>query len=157
LLDLAIHDFDWLRWTFGPVVRVHARHTAPLHGRLGSYVLAVLRHQNRVISHVEGCWGHELPFRTRVEVAGDKGALDYDSGQPIALELHVDDRRSNRPPVLLPETPLAESPYQSQDAHFIDSVRRRAPPSISPGDAFEALRISLACLSSARTGAAVCL
>jgi UDP-N-acetylglucosamine 3-dehydrogenase len=157
LLDLTIHDFDWLRWTFGPVVRVHARQTAPLRGKLASYVLAVLRHENGVISHVEGYWGHELPFRTRVEVAGDKGALDYDSVHPIAVELYQGDHRSDRAPVVLPESPLGESPYRSQDAHFIDCIRRRARPVLVPGDAFEALRISLACLSSARTGEAVCL
>src|SRR5262245_58305497 len=50
LLDLVIHDFDWLLWTFGPIVRVHARQTAARGGELASYALAVLRHASGVIS-----------------------------------------------------------------------------------------------------------
>ena len=151
LLDLVIHDFDWLRWTFGPVARVHARHTALRRGELASYALAVLRHANGAISHVEGSWGHELPFRTRVEIAGDKGALEYDSSRPV-LELHQVQGRSARAGVVVPESPVRVSPYRLQDEHFIDCVRRHAAPIPAPADALEALRISLACLSSARTG-----
>jgi predicted dehydrogenase len=155
LLDLVIHDFDWLRWTFGPVARVHARHTAPRRGELASYALAVLRHANGVISHVEGSWGHELPFRTRVEIAGDRGALEYDSSRPV-LELHQLQGRSARGGVVVPESPVRQSPYRLQDEHFIDCVRRHVAPVPAPADALEALRISLACLSSARTGEVVC-
>ena len=156
LLDLVIHDFDWLLWTFGPVVRAHARQTAPRAGSLASYALAVLRHESGVISHVEGFWGHELAFRTRVDVAGDKGALEYDSLHPVAVELHRAGPSSARPGVVLPESPLARGPFRLEDEHFIDCVRRRAAPDPSAGDALRALRVSLACLASARTGEVVC-
>jgi predicted dehydrogenase len=155
LLDLVIHDFDWLVWTFGPVVRVHARQTATRAGELSSYALAVLRHASGVISHVEGFWGHELPFRTRVEVAGDKGALEYDSLHPVAVELHRAAGPSARAGVVIPESPLAKGPYVVEDEHFVDCVRRRARPDPSPADALDALRVSLACLASARTGKVV--
>jgi predicted dehydrogenase len=157
LLDLVIHDFDWLLWTFGPVVRVHARQTAVRGGELASYALAVLRHASGVISHVEGFWGHELPFRTRVEVAGDKGALEYDSLRPVAIELHrTEGSKADRAPVVIPESPLAKGPYLLQDEHFVDCVRRRASPDPSPAEALAALRVSLACLASARTGEVLC-
>jgi predicted dehydrogenase len=157
LLDLVIHDFDWLVWTFGPISRVHARQTAQRSGVLASYALAVLRHASGVISHVEGFWGHELPFRTRVEVAGDKGALEYDSLHPVAVELHRSEGPSKRAGVVIPESPLARGPYRLEDEHFVDCVRRRAAPDPSPTDALAALRVSLACLASARTGEVVCL
>jgi predicted dehydrogenase len=152
LLDLVIHDFDWLAWTFGPVRRAHARQAAAGSGELASYGLAVLRHASGVISHVEGFWGHELAFRTRVELAGDKAALEYDSARAAAVELHAASGREARARVVLPESPLARSPYQLEDEHFVDCVRRRVAPAISPDEALHALRIGLACLSSARTG-----
>jgi predicted dehydrogenase len=157
LLDLVIHDFDWLVWTFGPVLRVHARQTTPRAGKLSAYALAVLRHASGVISHVEGFWGHELPFRTRVEVAGDKGALEYDSLHPVPVELHRVDKSSARSGVVLPESPLARGPFLLENEHFVDCVRRRVAPDPSPADALAALRVSLACLSSARTGEVVTL
>ncbi len=157
LVDLLIHDFDWLRWTFGPVVRVHARHTPARKDRLSAYVLAILRHQSGVISHVEGYWGHELPFQTRVEIAADKGALHYDSLHPAAVELHRGERRSDRAAILLPESPVAPSPYCAEDQHFVDCLRQKSKPALLPGDALEALRISLACLASVRKGEAICL
>jgi len=156
LVDLLIHDFDWLRWTFGPVTRVHARHTGARKGPPASYVLVLLRHESGVISHVEGYWGHELPFQTRVEIAGDEGALHYDSLHPVAVELHRGEHRSERAPILLPESPVVPSPYCVEDQHFIDCVRRTAEPVLKPGDALEALRISLACLASVRTGEPTC-
>jgi predicted dehydrogenase len=154
LLDLVIHDFDWLRWTFGPVTRVYARH-ATTRGELASYALAVLRHESGVISHVEGYWGHELAFRTKVELAGDRGAIEYDSGD-APLAIHRPDGQVSRAPVVLPESPLEESPYLLQDRSFIDCVRRRTPSDPAPEDALEALRISLACVASARTGNVAC-
>jgi predicted dehydrogenase len=156
LVDLLIHDFDWLRWTLGPVVRVHARHTGLRKGRPAVYVLAVLRHESGAISHVEGYWGHELPFRTQVEIAGDRGALHYDSLHPVAVELHRGEDRPERAPILLPESPVKPSPYFVEDQHFIDCLRGRAEPFLLPGDALEALRISVACLASVRTGEPTC-
>jgi len=83
LLDLVIHDFDWLRWTFGKVQRVYAR----THYRLGNrtkgpplaYTLTVLRFARGSMAHVEGFWGHDLPFRVKVELAGSKALAEYDS------------------------------------------------------------------------------
>jgi predicted dehydrogenase len=130
LVDLVIHDFDWLRWTFGPVKRVRARHAGP-RGKLASHAHAVLRHESGVSSHVEGYWRPELPFRTTALLAGSRGAIEYDSAR-ASIEI--------------------ENPYVLQDRAFIDCVRSRSTPDPTPEDALEALRISLACLASARTG-----
>jgi predicted dehydrogenase len=57
--------------------------------------------------------------------------------------------------VAVPESPLAKNPYLAEAEHFIDCVRGNRAPEIPPEEAYEALRISLACLDSARTGKAV--
>ena len=76
LLDLVIHDFDWLRWTFGPVQRVHARVSYGLKPVPQAYTLTLLRLAAGPLAHVEGFWGHDLPFRVGVEIAGSKGMAE---------------------------------------------------------------------------------
>jgi UDP-N-acetylglucosamine 3-dehydrogenase len=152
LLDLVIHDFDWLRWTFGPVVRVFARASQPTPHRPQAATLTLLRHASGPIAHVEGTWGHDLPFRVTAEVAGSRAVADYDSLHPPVLAVHAPARRNGRPKVAVPESPLAESPYRAQDRHFLDCVRTGADPDVSPDDALQALRISLAAIQSLRTG-----
>jgi UDP-N-acetylglucosamine 3-dehydrogenase len=72
LLDLVIHDFDYLRWTLGEVERVYAR------GMLGheynrlDYVLVTLRFESGAIAHVEGHWGYPGPFNYSIEVARER-------------------------------------------------------------------------------------
>jgi predicted dehydrogenase len=155
LLDLVIHDFDWLRWTFGPVERVHARAAAPSKGLPQAYTLTLLRFKRGPIAHVEGFWGHDLPFRVTVELAGSKGLASYDSSNPVALSLHQAGARPGLPAVAVPESPVAISPYQAEDEHFIASIRNNTEPAVTGEDAYEAMRIGLAALTSARTGKAV--
>jgi UDP-N-acetylglucosamine 3-dehydrogenase len=57
LLDLVIHDFDYLRWTLG------------------------------AIAHVEGHWGYPGPFNYSIEVAGSDALLTVDSTEPASLQL----------------------------------------------------------------------
>ena len=169
MLDLVIHDFDWLRWTFGPVDRVHTRAAPPSAGasRLESgrraaaalqpqaYTLTLLRFKRGPIAHVEGFWGHDLPFRVTVELAGSKSLAAYDSTSPVALSTHTVGSRPGLPAVAVPESPMAVSPYQAEDEHFIAAIRNDTPPAVTGEDAFEAIRIGLAALASARSGKAV--
>jgi predicted dehydrogenase len=89
-------------------------------------------------------------------VAGDKGALEYDSLHPVPVELHRSEGASARAGVVIPESPLAKGPYLLQAEHFVDCVTRRRAPDPSPVQALGALRVSLACLASARTGEVLC-
>ncbi len=155
LLDLVIHDFDWLRWTFGPVDRVFAR-VAP-HGRnpAQAHTLTLVRHRSGLIAHVEGAWGHGLPFRATAELAGSKGLAEFDSARFHSVEVRVAGARPGLPSVAVPDSALVDSPYRRQDAHFLECVRTGAAPAVSPEDAVAALDLSLAAIRSARTGQAV--
>ncbi len=155
LLDLVIHDFDWLRWTFGPIDRVFARQAPRGRNPRQSFALALIRHRSGPIAHVEGAWGHGLPFRVTAEIAGSKGLAEFDSLHPAALEVHAPARPGEVVRVAVPRSPLAESPYRAQDLHFLECIRTGAAPLVSPDDALAALKVSLAALRSARTGKAV--
>jgi predicted dehydrogenase len=76
ILDMGVHDFDWLRWCLGPVERVSAL-TSP--ANLGQAAMVVLAHVSGAISVVELSWMDPEGFATTVEVSGPKGLVRHDS------------------------------------------------------------------------------
>ncbi|HZT43849.1 MAG TPA: Gfo/Idh/MocA family oxidoreductase [Chthonomonadaceae bacterium] len=159
ILDLIIHDFDWLRWTFGEVERVYA---CGLNGRqlpAFDYGLVTLRFTSGAICHVEGTWADPGGFKVGIEIAGDAGLLEYNfnqpSGTPFRMALYGGD--GPRANVVVPESPTDYNPYQAELQHFIDSLEQGVKPSISPQDGLEAVRIGLAAIESIETGKPVTL
>jgi predicted dehydrogenase len=151
LLDLVIHDFDFLHWTLGEVERVYAR------GMLGreynrlDYVLATLRFASGAIAHVEGHWGYPGPFNYSIEVAGSDALLTLDSTEPASLQLI-----GGAPDEVL-DLAAGKSPYEKELEHFIHCIATGEEPSVQAQDACEALRIGLAATESVLTGEPVTL
>ena len=149
LLDLAIHDFDFLRWTLGEVERVFSRRR-----RWGDheYAIATLRFESGAVGHVDARWPRrpDLPFRTRFEVAGDEGLLEFDSEdvEPIAVRSDADPAPAGDPI----DEPLEVDPYERELRAFVDCVRSGDPAPIGLDDGKETLRIALAALESAERG-----
>ena len=156
LLDLMIHDFDWLRWTFGEARRVTASCLMAQGARGRDYALAVLRHASGVISHVEGTWAHSDGFRTQIEVSGDKGILEQNSLHPPVYRLRRDETEA-RVAVPVPESPVAISPYTAELAELLAYVTGGPEARVSIEDGLAALEISEACWRSAETGLPVTL
>jgi len=151
LLDLVIHDFDFLRWALGEVARVYAR------GMLGreynrlDYVLATLRFESGAIAHVEGHWGYPGPFNYSIEVAGCDTLLTIDSTEPASLQL------ISGAPGEVPDLTSGKSPYEKELEHFIHCIATGEGPIVQAQDACEALRIGLAATESVLTGEPVTL
>lgn len=76
LLDMGVHDFDWLAWCVGPVERVCA-----LSSQFEStpVTMATLAHSDGALSVVELSWADPKGFATSVEVSGPGGVLRHDS------------------------------------------------------------------------------
>ncbi len=159
VLDLIIHDFDWLRWTFGPVERVYARGLAEKRLPIQDFALVTLRFRSGVIGHVEGTWSDPAGFKVTLEVAGDAGLLEYNCNQPVAapLKIALFGGESSREAVAVPESPTDYNPYQAELEHFLQCVETGTTPSITPQDGIEAVRIALAALQSIQTGQPVTL
>jgi predicted dehydrogenase len=163
VLDLIIHDFDWLRWTFGEVERVFAKGVAGAQDEDAEveldYALVTLRFQSGVIGHVEGTWADPGGFKVAFEIAGDQGLLEYNFNQPTMppYVAAIAQAEGGRVGVPVPESPMAVNPYQAELEHFLDSLERGVPASITGKDGREAVRISLAALESIRTGKPVTL
>jgi predicted dehydrogenase len=156
-LDLMIHDLDYARWVAGDVVRVYAKKISSSHtGARTDHGLAILTHQSGAISHVEGSWSYPEPmFRTALEIAGDNGWIQFDSGQTAAIGWHLHQTGQTAPGVALPGSPLLEDPYTTEIKAFYDCLANDAPIPVSGVDGLAALQIALAAIESAETGQAI--
>ena len=150
VLDMMIHDFDWLRWTFGPVERLHA-HGLAYQGRAGKdAAMAVVRFRSGALSYVEGSWSYPSGFRTTLEVSGSAGLIRTTSSgaTPLTFELTP----TGQAGVAVPTGGLHEDPYLLQLRDVVGWFQGGSPPRSSGTDALEALRLALATLESIRTG-----
>ncbi|WP_132060874.1 Gfo/Idh/MocA family protein [Halorussus amylolyticus] len=148
LLDLVIHDFDFLRWTVGDVERVHATtETWTDDGDLMDHAVAILRFEDGTVAHVEGSWAQpeSRTFQFSIEVAGDEGLLEFDGGAMRPFELYAGDDAEVA-------NPMDETPMQAELEHFLACCEGDDEPLVSVGDAIDAARVSLAALESAERG-----
>ncbi|HEY0739327.1 MAG TPA: Gfo/Idh/MocA family oxidoreductase [Herpetosiphonaceae bacterium] len=151
VLDMMIHDFDWARWAFGPVERLHAQGLT-FSGRPGKdAAMAILRFRSGALAYVEGSWSYPGGFRTTLEVSGSAGLIRSDSQKsaPLSFELAPQPGAEG---VAVPSGGLIEDPYLLQLRELIGWLRGGPPPRVTGEDALEALRLGLAALQSIRTG-----
>jgi predicted dehydrogenase len=159
MLDLMIHDFDYARWLAGEVESVFARTIGSTNPAApADYGLAILRHQSGALSHVAGAWAYPPPtFRTRLEIAGDAGLIEFDSAATAPIELLLKKADTDSPDVGLPASPLSESPDTTQIKAFYAALVDTHPVRVTAEDGLAAVRIALAAIESAQTGRAVSL
>src|SRR5918992_1190514 len=87
LVDLVIHDFDFLRRSLGEVERVYAKGVMGREYNRLDYALVTLRFASGAIAHVEGQWGYPGPFNYSIEVAGSRALVVADSTEPAPLQI----------------------------------------------------------------------
>lgn len=150
LLDLAIHDFDWLRWTLGEVKCLYSRSVGAKTGHGVDYALTTLTFESGAIAHTETTWMDPAGFRVTLEVCGSEGMIEFDSRTLPTLRVNTADAK-------LTEGPLSQKddPYYRELRSFLDSATQGTELSVTPYDGFMALSICLAALESARTGRVV--
>ena len=153
LLDLVIHDFDFLRWTLGEVERVYARGVLGREYNRLDYALVTLRFTGGAIAHVEGQWGYPGSFNYSVEVAGSRALATADSTDSPAVQLLGGEVGARERSDVL----IGKSPFQTELEHFIHCIATGEESIVEPTDAYEALRIGLAATESVLTGKPVTL
>lgn len=158
MLDLMIHDFDYARWIAGDVVRVFAK-AASTSGRRDEtdHALAILTHRGGAITHVEGSWAFPPPiFRTRLEIAGTAGLIEFDGPATAAIGMHLHGGQEPAPhDVPLATSPLHESPFAAQLRAFHEALVHGTEPPVSAEDGLVAVQIARAAIDSARLGVPV--
>lgn len=158
ILDLIVHDIDYLRWLFGDVERVYAKTT---HGRTTAHLewaMLVLRFKDGVIAHVEGSWtNYPGDFYTTVEIAGKDGLIKYDSRETNPIIKTTLSEVGERVGVTVPENPATKSPYLMELEDMIGAIREDRLPLVTVEDALGTLKVALAAEESARLGQVITL
>ncbi|MCE5322273.1 Gfo/Idh/MocA family oxidoreductase [bacterium] len=157
VLDLIVHDFDWLRWVFGKVRRVYARGMADSKIPLTDYALVTIRFESGVIAHVEGGWARPSGFFTSVEAAGTKGLLSFSNSESTPLVIERKAAEGETMSITVPESPTLENPYFQELRHFINCLEKGEKPDVLPDDGVEAVKIAEAALRSISSGQPVVL
>ena len=155
LMDLMIHDYDYARWVAGEVETVSAQRVTELHLDASvDYALVILSHRSGTLSHIAGAWAYPPPtFRTHLEIAGDRGLIEFDSYETAPIQnLIMKTGSSDAPDVGLPASPVSENPYTTQIKEFYAALADGKPPRVSATDGLAAVQIAEAAIQSAHTG-----
>lgn len=158
ILDLLIHDFDFLRATFGEVERVFAKslsRTDALQLNI-DYALITLRFKSGVIAHLEGTWAHE-GFSSAIEISGDKGIVEYNSSKITPLKFVSREKTDGSRGVEVPESPLNNNPYFLELEHFIHCINTGEQPVVTALDGLKAIEIAAAAQRSSELGRPISL
>lgn len=158
IVDLVIHDFDWICHNLGDVSRVYARDLYSKKLNRQDHCLITLRLKNGMIAHVEGSWAYPKGsiFGMTFEIIGTEGQIEYDSRESSPIKKHLECGESVNISIESPLFPDQE-PYTAELQEFISSIIECREPKVSGADAIKALEISLAAAESARCGRVVFL
>ncbi|WP_289138524.1 Gfo/Idh/MocA family protein [uncultured Brevibacillus sp.] len=152
--ELGVAEFDWLRWTFGEVVRVMARrvkHTDDS-GQELEYALVMLRMEDGTIAHVELSWA-EASERAAFEITGDAGMIQHDSHDSQPILWQTNKRLEQKVLGWERFAHLAQLERErSLREHVVSCLSKREALAISPEDILQAQKIAQATRQSAESG-----
>jgi predicted dehydrogenase len=146
LVDLAIHDLDYLRWVFGPVDRVFARSD----GSREEWTHATLRFESGAVGYVEASWAHpdSVGLASELEIAGTDGLIEYDTTDDEAVTLATDDGKTV-------SNPVGADGYRRELTAFVEAVERGTDVPVGAAEAIDSLRLARAATESAERGVPV--
>lgn len=153
IVDLMVHDIDFMRWTLGEVKSVYAMNKCQ--GTM-DYALVTLVFESGAVANLEAFWGYPGSFRYAAEFAGSEGLVRTESMSAQSLQIRkVSPPESGGKVVEIPQSPNFFDPYYIELEHFLTCIRDGSDPIVTAHDACEALRIAKAALDSIQTGKAV--
>jgi predicted dehydrogenase len=167
VLDLHIHDLDYIAWLVGAPKMVHACGSPGPKGGIDSILTLGWRHTSGAKSLAEGSLvlAPGFPFNMSLLVACEKATIRFDSGASPSLVVYPMEGEPFAPPLPAPQVGVSTETqgnigslggYYNEIKYFLNCVEAgRDPELVTPKDAREAVRISLAVRESARTGKTV--
>lgn len=154
LLDLHIHDTDFIQFCFGKPRAVFSRGQSRFSGAVDHVVTQYLVPGGATVS-AEGSWlmSGAHPFVMQYTVNFERATAEFDISRGAeALRLYVDGQ-----PAAVVKLPAGDG-YVGELTHMIESIRRRRPPTVvTAKDGLTAVEICEAEEESVRTGKLVTL
>lgn len=148
--DCMIHDLDWVRYVFGEPQHIFCQtlmRTTPV---LMDYSQVTMRMKSGLIASLIGTWAHPAGFQVKAEICGSGGMLQYDSHDAPMTALKR--QAGTGPSMVVPENPVAKSPYQREWEDFAAWLAGTGTPRVTAEDALRAVQMAEAALQSAKTG-----
>ena len=148
MVDLAIHDIDFLRWLFADEVsRVYAQALKPRDVKAQTHAQVLLKFRKGYIAFVEASWSMPdgFPFTTYFEVAGTDGIVLLDSRASTPLTVH---RKGGVEEL----SPVGRDGYLLELQHFARCVLEDKAPMVSGEEAVKTLEVCFAAVESSLTG-----
>jgi predicted dehydrogenase len=164
VLDLHIHDLDYIAWLVGAPKKVQACGSAGPNGGIDSVLTLGWEHGSGAKSLAEGSLvlAPSFPFNMSLLVACEKATIRYDSGASPSLVVYPMEGETFAPPLPEPKVSVSTETqgnigslggYYNEIKYFLDCLEAdKTPDVVTPEDARESVRISLAAAESARTG-----
>jgi len=155
VLDLMVHDLDFLRWSLGEVRSVYGVRKRK---EDVDHALATLIFESGAVANVEAYWGYPGPFTTAADIAGSGGVIRSDSSKSGSLHIRkAASAGATGPFVEVPNSPVFNSPYELEIRHFLDCIQNNSKPVVTAHDAYKAMEIGLAVMESSQSGQAILL
>jgi predicted dehydrogenase len=154
LLDLHIHDTDFIQFLFGRPKQVYSRGLSRFSGAI-DHVLTQYDVGDSIAVSAEGSWlmSEGFGFNMAYTVNFEKATADYDlSRGPETLKIFEDGKGARV------EAVAGDDGYVGELTHFIESIAvGRAPSVVTPSDGAQAVEICEAEEHSVLTGKPVSL
>ena len=154
ILDVGIHDIDFQRWCMGEVERVFARGLTFANQPERDHALITLRFTNGAVGHIEASWASPVgQWRTRLEISGDEGIVEWDSeGEAPITRIVANETGTGKARTTLSPYGPDIQPYKAELADFLNHLETGEPMRVSPRDALMAVKVALAAIESVRSG-----
>jgi predicted dehydrogenase len=162
VLDLHIHDLDYISWLVGPPKRVLATGAAGPRGGLDSVLTLAWEHESGAKSAAEGSLvlAPGFPFNMALLVACEKATIRFDSAASPSLVVYPFQGATYAPPLPSPDIGASSENlgnigslggYFNEIKYYLDCLEAgRTPEVVTPESARDSVRLSLAVAESAR-------
>ncbi len=147
LIDLHIHDLDYINWMFGMPKAISSLGVTKTSGGLDHLVTNFYYPEKNLQVSAEGGWiAHPaFPFSMSFTIFMEKASLNYHSGAKPTMRLYMADGSAKTPRI-----PKGDG-YHREIDYFLRCINKdKDPETVTPEAALEAVRLALAERQSVR-------